>query len=628
MRTLSSKKRKRGGQILVMVTLALFAMFGMLGLVVDLGWSYFLRKSAQSAADSAALAAVKRAYELTGGSSSPSAFTCGLGGLVACTDAGPIDCPGASGNLSAACLYAQQNGFTTSGRQHVTVEAGDIARSVSEPCGRDGATVNHPPTAGCVDTLYWVTVRVAEQTPQLFSAILGNTLGLVSARATAAVGKTGLPGALFLTGRGEPWNPDGAPADPGVNLWLSGGPNINVPPGINIASPADGSVQRDGYAGQISGTGDITSSMTNIRGNYDIQGSGTWNETPTPGMTDGAIFKDPYDGRGQPPIEDSVVLPMHGVLGGNLSAYCSSGLCGPGNYFATRMVGSTPEATGDPLIITGNVTFDGGPFGDFNFFGGLQIGAAQVTFGPGRYVIAGVKSQTTPLFNNDNNAMLVSSNPNGGDAGRIFILTDSNYPQLSRQVAAIQDQMRLAWPGPLVTVEGGRTLPTLYFSESSIKAGNNASSSVSLHGLNEVLASAMPTETNAAGKQLKDFALAPVAGQGAGVLIWQDQRNSYVSYNDHGEVVYDACTINNPCMNSTPAYPDQSPELEIWSSPYADLHGIIYQPRGAWTVVQANGDYTGAMRIVTGHIKFGGSGTLTLTGVGSPLYGYVTALVE
>ncbi len=34
------------GAVLVMVTLVLLAMCGMLGLVVDLGWSYFVKKSA------------------------------------------------------------------------------------------------------------------------------------------------------------------------------------------------------------------------------------------------------------------------------------------------------------------------------------------------------------------------------------------------------------------------------------------------------------------------------------------------------------------------------------------------------------------------------------------------------
>ncbi len=62
------KRRENSkGQALVMVTLALLAMAGMMGLAVDLGWS-FVQKQAQAAADGAALAAVQEAMaQLTSG---------------------------------------------------------------------------------------------------------------------------------------------------------------------------------------------------------------------------------------------------------------------------------------------------------------------------------------------------------------------------------------------------------------------------------------------------------------------------------------------------------------------------------------------------------------------------------
>jgi len=41
------------GQVLIMVTLALVPMIGMLGLVTDLGYMNYVKKSAQAAADSA-----------------------------------------------------------------------------------------------------------------------------------------------------------------------------------------------------------------------------------------------------------------------------------------------------------------------------------------------------------------------------------------------------------------------------------------------------------------------------------------------------------------------------------------------------------------------------------------------
>ena len=44
---------KHGG-IIILVTLALFAMAGVLGLAVDLGASYFIEKDTQAAADAVA----------------------------------------------------------------------------------------------------------------------------------------------------------------------------------------------------------------------------------------------------------------------------------------------------------------------------------------------------------------------------------------------------------------------------------------------------------------------------------------------------------------------------------------------------------------------------------------------
>ena len=47
---------------MVMVTFSLIAMAGLMGLAVDLGWSFFVQKEAQAAADGVAMAAVQEAY--------------------------------------------------------------------------------------------------------------------------------------------------------------------------------------------------------------------------------------------------------------------------------------------------------------------------------------------------------------------------------------------------------------------------------------------------------------------------------------------------------------------------------------------------------------------------------------
>ena len=65
---MNRRKRTSGGQAIVMVSLALFSMAGMMGLAVDLGWSYFTQKEAQASADGAAMAAVHEAWARLNGS--------------------------------------------------------------------------------------------------------------------------------------------------------------------------------------------------------------------------------------------------------------------------------------------------------------------------------------------------------------------------------------------------------------------------------------------------------------------------------------------------------------------------------------------------------------------------------
>src|SRR5512146_3003037 len=95
-RTTSERRNSSGGQALILVTLGLLAMCGMMGLAVDTGWSFFVHKQAQTAADAAALGAVAEGYtRLTAGGGNISAFDCTAGGNGAtqldCQTA-PVNC--------------------------------------------------------------------------------------------------------------------------------------------------------------------------------------------------------------------------------------------------------------------------------------------------------------------------------------------------------------------------------------------------------------------------------------------------------------------------------------------------------------------------------------------------------
>ena len=116
-----SELGKKRGQTMVMFTLGSTLLFGSLGLVVDVGWAFFRREAAQTAADSAASAAAAAAYLSAGGGSINCSVT-----NVACYST-EYECPStlttATNNIQAGCLYAQRqwvhNGRPAESNLHV-----------------------------------------------------------------------------------------------------------------------------------------------------------------------------------------------------------------------------------------------------------------------------------------------------------------------------------------------------------------------------------------------------------------------------------------------------------------------------------------------------------------------------
>jgi hypothetical protein len=153
-----------------MFTLTLVPMFGLMGLVTDLGYMHFVKMSAQTAAQAAALAAIID-YKGTFGGASMSCTSSGVAcATTATTCASNITTP--ANSVEHGCMYAQNHGFNGT-NQWVTYTAGISST---------------PPTATGMGTAsYWVTFRVIQKVPQLFSAVLGNTSGLVAARSSAAL---------------------------------------------------------------------------------------------------------------------------------------------------------------------------------------------------------------------------------------------------------------------------------------------------------------------------------------------------------------------------------------------------------------------------------------------------------
>lgn len=561
MATLSREKQK--GQALPMLTLSLIALCGVMGLAVDLGWSFFVKRSAQTAADAAAQAAVQQALN-TVGQIGP--INCG--GQIACQAV--ADC-NSSGNLTTGCLYAQAHDFTVAGHnghQNVTIAAD---------------TTSPAPTAPGVNNVeYWVTVRATESIPQLFSAVLGNTVGTSAARATAAILNAQLPAQVYALDRENDAAPGSKKGSTGNDISIQGGGGIVAYGAVSMAST-------DVNAGQLGGSGSVTAPATYIRGTGGYGTSSNWTATPTTGLPDGGLFTDPMQKMGQPPVPTG--LADHPVLNGLVPG---NSVLSSGNYFA---VNSKGVPTGQPLAFGSNVTFKDGAFGNFVIFGGIQ---GSVSFGPGRYIYAGSTTGTTL---NWNSAMVTDQTPldsSGNavapnDAGELFVLTDPNYPGLQIP-AALQNA-----PAVLKNLAQGNV---------QITSGNSAQWGIDLHGLNPA-DPAVPAE-------LRPF---------APTLLWQDQANTTIKYNPDGTIDTSCGSLDSPCLNSN-LKNSNSTWWTIDARPNVQLWGALYQPRGAGIFFQGHGTLTAPVQIVTGYISMQGGPTINLQKVPNGLRRRVAALIE
>jgi hypothetical protein len=325
------------GQTAVLFTLAIVPLLGMVGLVVDVGWMYFRKQAAQTAADAAAAAAAAAAYSTAGGGPSCASAGISCNSTEYVCPASPSTTP--TNNIEAGCLYAKENGFVTAGRQKVTIQSG----------------VGAPPTNPSVTISYWIIVRVSEQIPQLFSSVLGFSAGTVTARATTGV-REGTGGGCVLT-----LNPTL------VSMVLSGTVSLNSGCGVYVNSNNAAAITTNG-GGQIVTTG---SARTQIVGGCN----GCENINPAP-QTGQPTFSDPFGDMVPPPAgtcEGAVSMGSHETRTISAGTYCSGWdltshaelNLNPGIYYVRGNItlGAQTTLRGSGVMIyleNGGVTMNGG----------------------------------------------------------------------------------------------------------------------------------------------------------------------------------------------------------------------------------------------------------------------------
>ena len=198
-----------------------------------------------------------------------------------------------------------------------------------------------------------------------------------------------------------------------------------------------------GYAGHAGGNATVDGGdILFLRQTGAVDNPGSFLPTPENRSDIPMFFQDPMRDKGQPPAP--ATLPEIPVANGAISGNCSNPTqLAPGAYFAINP--GTGRGTGQPIQISGCVNFvSTGGFGNYVFFGGASFPSTQttVTFGPGRYVLAGALP-SNPIFSTSNGVVLQDQTPlvNGqsvqnSDAGEIFVFTDLNYPDLQPPPAA------------------------------------------------------------------------------------------------------------------------------------------------------------------------------------------------
>jgi Flp pilus assembly protein TadG len=616
-----NQQNPRSGQAIVMVTLALFAMCGILGLAVDLGWSFFIRRNAQAYADAAALAAVEQALR----SGQTTAATCAAN--VNCTANG-YSCASSitsvTVNLDSGCLYAKGTAAGSGWQGFI-----DGTNNGATETSKFDSGLGNPPGL-TIGALYWARSRVSQTIPQLFSAILGNTSALVGGTATAAVLNVVSTSGVWGLDRSGDTNPTSSvggnqnKVPNGADLWLGGSGKLSLPGRVNLASNANGA--GGVYSGSTGGSGTVTSGGTYYNSGGATSGTG-WTPAAT-AKPDSSAFTDPMAGKISPPVPSG--LPACPI---DLSALNNKGLhdkvLGPGIYYPSDSSGNLIKGQ---IPFGSNVTFAAGGsctngvqqgssgFGNYIILGGLANSGSTWNFEPGRYVLAGVQpangSSANPILNLSNQAAVSDLGTAGAqntDAGEVFVLTDYNYQGLSSVLPS--------------QVANSSNLSS--YQQGYVNIAGGSSQIINLHGLNTSNSTVQADNLDQYGP----------------LLFWQDRRNSTVQYNTEtagsrnpATDGYVACgNYANSCPNSASQLTANgvdsnkySPVFNISGGSNQKLYGVIYQPRGSLFYMQGGGSVSSPLpiQVITGAIYLQGSAELSVTTLTNPIVQQVIALVQ
>jgi len=406
------------GQAGLFLTLSIPVLFGLLGLVTEVGWAYWRKEAAKTAAQSAAVAIVNAA-----GSSTPATLA-----STACPSS-----PSTSTAWQVGCLFATQNGFTNgSYGQSVSVQIGSLATGI--------------PVSGVSPTKYWVAVTASETEKPLFSYLVGGRGVTVLARSTAAVYASSGGGCIYVL------DPS---ADKSLNM---SGANFTSGCGIYVNS-------NKSDASYMSG-GNLT---LNNNSKFTIDGGLSWTggiicgNTPpnVPGCVNqntGTRVNDPFSGMTTPTVSSGCDYSNFSISGG------IGPTASPGTYCGNLSVNGGVNVyfnSGIYVLKSGSLNISGGNFSST---------ASNVLF----YI---PPSNTTGQINISGGNMVWNGISGHGADGFLFwaansaaqVITGSNYTFNGV----------LYMPNSLLTYNGGNGAQQTVVADTLTVTGGNITSSYS-----------------------------------------------------------------------------------------------------------------------------------------------------
>jgi hypothetical protein len=411
------RSRNENGQAALFMTMTIGVTLGVMGLVVDEGWAYWRQEACLTAAQAAAIAAAQ--YANSNNATWPPS-SCTSSSPISCNATGAT-CPtnltlatNATSVLTAACLYAQQNGFKATGNQNITVYT----------------NTGNPPNVSGVASAYYINVRVAEKTPLTFlAALAGNTSAIVSGSSTAIVAVTATSDCIYVL---DPSGSAAVNANNGISVQSECGYWINSSSSSALTVIGGASIKA------------LNSSSINLVGGTSINNGGSVSPTPT---VSGAAT-DPFLSRSVP-LQRSVTGShtyscSYGSTGGCAHTSTASYQCDYTNFVANAggsNVSMSPGVYcgtgGSPAISIGNVntvTFASGVYildgGGMNLGGIGGINSVTATAGV-CFFNTGTNSTYKYIVIGNGVPFTASANTSGSQAGIVFYQDPSLSPGIN-----------------------------------------------------------------------------------------------------------------------------------------------------------------------------------------------------